>query len=149
MPYHVHVAVAGEDRIAIWTLDPRTGRLTFQEDVAIGGSPRPLAIHHTASGSFLYAGLRAGCEIASFALDHSTGSLSLLGTVSLSADPCYISTDRTGRYLIRGVQMGTHRLRIGRRQPYVRDASDLQLRPLPLPAVTQPRVVEVGRRASR
>ena len=47
-----------------------------------------------------YAGLRASCEIASFAVDRHTGHLSLLAKVPLTADPCYISTDRTGRYLL-------------------------------------------------
>jgi len=42
-------------------------------------------------------------------------------------------TDRTGRYLIRGVEVGKHRLGVARQQPFVRDDSDLRMRPLALP----------------
>jgi 6-phosphogluconolactonase len=49
---------------------------------------------------FLYAGLRASCQMASLRIDPQTGSLSLLGTIPLGSDPCFISVDRTGRYLL-------------------------------------------------
>jgi 6-phosphogluconolactonase len=38
--------------------------------------------------------------MASLRIDPSTGSLTLLGTVPLESDPCYISVDCTGRYLL-------------------------------------------------
>ena len=43
-------------------------------------------------------------------------------------------SDRSGRYLIRGVATGEHRLRLARSQPYLDDAADLRLLPAPLPA---------------
>ena len=100
MSYYVYVAVANENRVALWTMDPQTGKLVFREDFAIQGGPSPLAFYRGESGLFLYAGLRASCEIASLAVDPRTGQLSLLGKVPLTSDPCYVSTDRTGRYLL-------------------------------------------------
>ena len=37
MPYYAYMAIRGENRIAIWTMAPATGRLSFQEDVRLSG----------------------------------------------------------------------------------------------------------------
>jgi 6-phosphogluconolactonase len=81
-------------------MDPERDRLAHQKDVAIAGGPSPLAFSQKEDRAFLYAGLRASCEIASLAVDRRTGQLSQLGKIALTADPCYMSTDRTGRYLL-------------------------------------------------
>jgi 6-phosphogluconolactonase len=99
MAYCVYIAIAGEDRIVIWAMDPRRRKLEFRRDVAVEGGPSPLALYQGSNGWFLFAGLRVSCEIASFAVDRRTGNLSLLGRIPLDSDPCYLSTDRTGRYL--------------------------------------------------
>ncbi len=38
-------------------------------------------------------------QIAAYRIDPGSGTLSLLGKVALDADPCYLATDRRGRYL--------------------------------------------------
>jgi 6-phosphogluconolactonase len=98
MPYFVYVSLAGEGKIAIWAMDPATGKLTFQEDVVVQGGPAPLAVDPMQN--ILYAGLRSSLQVASYRIDHSTGGLSLLGKTALESDPCYLSTDRTGRFLL-------------------------------------------------
>jgi 6-phosphogluconolactonase len=98
MPYRVYLAIAGEDKISIWSLDAGTGRLSLEENVALAGGPSPLAVDP--AQRFLYAGLRASCQMASLRIDPQTGSLELLGVIPLESDPCYISVDRTGRYLL-------------------------------------------------
>lgn len=99
MPCHIYISIAGEDRIALWTMDPQNGTLVFQDNLVIPGGPSPLALYRR-DRTFLYAGLRASCEIASLAVDRRTGRLSLLSRIPLRSDPCYISTDRTGRFLL-------------------------------------------------
>ena len=98
MASYLYVSLAGEDKISIFTMDPGTGRLLLQEDVAVGGGPAPLAVDP--QSRFLYAGLRSIREISSFRIDQTTGGLSLIGTVSLDADPCYLRTDRKGGFLL-------------------------------------------------
>jgi 6-phosphogluconolactonase len=49
---------------------------------------------------FLYVGRRGEAKISSYWLDQHTGSLGLLGTVELSTDPCYLATDRRGKFLL-------------------------------------------------
>jgi len=97
MQYRVYVSLAGDDRISIYVLDPDTGKLTLQGDVAAPRGPAPLALDPTRC--FMYAGLRASREMASFAVDPASGDLSLIGTVGLRSDPCYIATDQSGRFL--------------------------------------------------
>jgi 6-phosphogluconolactonase len=94
----MYISIAGEDRIAIWNMDPRTGRLTFQEDISLDGAPGPLAV--SPGRQFLYAGLRSTRHIASFGIDRATGSLSPIATTPLESDPCYMITDRTGKFLL-------------------------------------------------
>ncbi|GAJ05401.1 unnamed protein product, partial [marine sediment metagenome] len=98
MPYYMYVSISGEDRILIFTVDPETGRLESQGDVAVTGGPAPLVIDP--ERRFLYVGRRGAREISSYRIDWSTGGLSLIGEVSLESDPCYLATDRKGRFLL-------------------------------------------------
>ena len=98
MQTHVYLSIAGENRIAIYTLDAGTGAIEFQEDISVSGSPGPLAL--APCGEYLYAGLRSSREIASFRIDATSKQLILLRTVQLDADTCYIAADKTGRFLL-------------------------------------------------
>ena len=42
--YHMYVSFQDDDKISIFTMDPATGGLDWQEDVAVDGGPAPLAI---------------------------------------------------------------------------------------------------------
>jgi 6-phosphogluconolactonase len=97
MPHIVYVSLQGDDKLARFIMDPTTGTLTPQGEVAVAGGPAPLAVDP--QRRFLYVGRRGVCVISSFRIDPRTGDLSLIGEVSLESDPCYLATDRTGRFL--------------------------------------------------
>ena len=48
----------------------------------------------------MYVGRRDALEASSFRLDPANGDIELIGTAALESDPCFISTDRAGRYLL-------------------------------------------------
>ena len=98
MQTHVYLSIAGENRIAIYTLDVSSGDIELQENIGVSGSPGPLA--RSLCGNYLYAGLRSSREIASFRIDEKTKHLTHLRTVQLDADTCYIATDKTGNFLL-------------------------------------------------
>ncbi len=94
----VYLSIAGENRLARYEMDAESGGLRHDGDVAVSGSPGPLTT--SAAQTVLYAGLRSSREIAAYAIDPASGDLSLLGTATLDADPCYIALDNTGSYLL-------------------------------------------------
>ena len=96
--FHGYVSLQDDDRISIFTVDPGTGKLAWQEDVAVDGGPAPLAIDP--SRNFLYVGRRGSQEISSYRIGQHTGGLSLLGTAPLQGEPVYLATDRTGRFVL-------------------------------------------------
>ena len=98
MQTHVYLSIAGENRIAIYTLDVTRGGIELQENIEVSGSPGPLA--RSLCGNYLYAGLRSSQEIATFRIDEETKHLTHLRTVQLDADTCYIATDKTGNFLL-------------------------------------------------
>ena len=98
MPYFMYVSISEEDRIAIFTMDPDTGKLEPHGNVAVTGRPAPLAVDP--GRRFLYVGRRGSLDISSYRIDQITGTLSMIGTSSLEGDPSYIATDRKGRYLL-------------------------------------------------
>jgi 6-phosphogluconolactonase len=53
-------------------------------------------------------GRRGIPEIYSYAIDQGTGSLSFIGTVSVESDPCFLSTDRQGKFLLSSYYEGAH-----------------------------------------
>ena len=96
--YHGYVSLQDDDRISIFTVEAATGRLAWQEDVAVDGGPAPLAI--APSRDFLYVGRRGSQEISSYRIDQRTGGLTLIGTAPLQGEPVYVATDRTGRFVL-------------------------------------------------
>jgi len=94
----VYITLRGDDRIAIYNFDPADGALTHQEDIYVPGGPSPFAV--SPNGEHAYAGLREQFKLASFKIDSRTGSLTTTGTADLNSDPCHISVDNTGRYLL-------------------------------------------------
>ena len=98
MPYYVYVSISAEDRINIYTMDPETGALDTHAIVASGAGPGAMCVDP--QQRFLYTGLRGTRQAAAFRIDKASGRLAPLGTAPLESDPCYMSTDRTGRYLL-------------------------------------------------
>lgn len=94
----VLVALNGDNKIAIFDWDAKTGRLEKRSDIPLHGAPGPILFDH--SKKFLYVGLRSTSEIASFHVDDAMERLTPLGITKLKSDPCYLSLDRSGRYLL-------------------------------------------------
>jgi len=98
MSCHVYVTVSGEGRIARFSMDRETGALTPRADVELSGRPAPVALHP--DRRFLHVARRDAHLITSFRIDGASGDLTEIGTVPSESDPCHMSTDRTGRYLL-------------------------------------------------
>lgn len=98
MAFHVYVSLQDDDRIVRFLMDPETGRLERQGVVEVVGGPAPLAINPTRTA--LYVGQRREFRLSSFAIDQTTGDLTPTGSVELGGEPCYLSTDRSGRYVL-------------------------------------------------
>ena len=96
MTRYVYISASGANKIAIFSMDQATGKLTHLQDQALDG-PGSLAV--SPSGNLLYAALRANAEIASLRIDPGSGSLTEVGKVGLGEGPAMISTDRAGKFL--------------------------------------------------
>ena len=93
-----YVALADDNKIATLALNCRTGVVERVDETELSGGPGPLAI--SPDGQRLYAAIRSTYEMSSFRVDPANGHIEHLGTIGLSSDPCFISTDRTGRFLL-------------------------------------------------
>lgn len=94
----VFVSVGGEKRIAIYELNSETGELTSKGSVKVDGAVGSLAI--SPSKQYLYASLRSTRSVASFRLDAKTGSLKHIANTPVVNNATYITTDKTGKYLL-------------------------------------------------
>src|SRR5713226_176013 len=80
--------------------DTATGQLSAIGVAAETPDPSWVVVH--SNGKFLYAVNEAGKSsmVSAFALEPKTGNLALLNQLpALGEDPCYISFDRTGKYV--------------------------------------------------
>jgi 6-phosphogluconolactonase len=95
----VYVANADSCDIAVLALDTATGALDEIERVAGGGSVMPLAL--SPDGRVLHASIRSEpYRVLSLAVDARSGRLTEIGSAPLPASMCWISTDRSGRFLL-------------------------------------------------
>lgn len=81
--------------------DAAAGRFTKPEVAIETADPSFVAVHP--HGKFLYAVNEAGKAslVSAFSIDHSNGTLSPLNQMpALGEDPCYISFDRSGKYVL-------------------------------------------------
>ncbi|MFZ0866969.1 MAG: lactonase family protein [Candidatus Sulfotelmatobacter sp.] len=103
-----YTAEAGSTSKGIYAyrFDSGTGELTSIGLAAETANPSFLAVHP--NHRFLYAvnetsnyqGQKSGA-VSAFAIDHATGKLTLLNEVaSKGADPCYITVDKTGKWVL-------------------------------------------------
>jgi 6-phosphogluconolactonase len=109
--YFVYVGTYTEERskskgIYAYRFDPTTAEITAIGLVAETVNPSFLAVHP--NHRFLYAvnevskykGQSSGA-VSAFAIDRVTGKLTLLNQApSRGADPCYITLDKTGKYVL-------------------------------------------------
>ncbi len=96
----VYVSMAPEQKIQVYRLDLKEGKLTAVEAVAVEGTPGSLAIDP--KKQFLFASLRSNSTLASFRIDSTTGKLKALNTAALpkGENAAFVGTDRTGRWLL-------------------------------------------------
>jgi 6-phosphogluconolactonase len=94
----LYVSVAGDKRIAIFSIDSSNGRLTHVADTLTGGEPGALTTDSTKR--YLFAALCSTGELAAFRIEPTSGNLTHLNTVPAGADPAHISVDRGGKFLL-------------------------------------------------
>ncbi|MSR84623.1 MAG: lactonase family protein [Candidatus Latescibacteria bacterium] len=100
---YVYISLPSAAKIACYTQDPDTGKLSFLHDTALPAGAAPLAVDRPQR--CLYAALGSS-QIASFAIAPDSGELKSLGLLSLSAVPCFLSLDQTGRFLLSAYYTG-------------------------------------------
>ncbi len=97
--YVAYIAIGGENKLLLFDVDNATGALTPRDEFPTAGAPGPLAVDP--SQRYLYVGLRSIKTVVSYQIDPTTGGLTAFGApVALQADPCYLATDKTGRWLL-------------------------------------------------
>jgi 6-phosphogluconolactonase len=94
----MYVSLQEDDKISIFTMDAATGKLKHETEVAVTGGPAPMTTDP--EQRFLYVGRRGSRQLSSFRLDQDTGNLSLIRSIPLATDPCYIGTDRKGKFVL-------------------------------------------------
>ncbi|MFQ6029623.1 MAG: lactonase family protein, partial [Dehalococcoidia bacterium] len=106
MPNYMYVSLQDDDKIRIFTMDAATGQLTPKGETPVPGGPSPLAI--SPDRKVLYVGHRNVPEISSYRIDPDNGGLTRSGSVSPEAAPTFLSTDRSGRFLLSSYYQGAH-----------------------------------------
>ncbi len=101
----VYVSNAGSKEIDVFAMDRDSGDLTPIERAAVPGtdqpSPTSMPLAVSPDRKFLYAALRSPpFPGSSFAIDPHSGRLTHLGSAPLADSMAYITTDRSGRYLL-------------------------------------------------
>lgn len=101
----VYVSNAESKDIHVFDMDRDSGKLTLLDRVAVPGtdlpSPTSLPMAVSPDRRFLYAALRSpDYPVSTFAIDPETGHLTHLGSTPLVAAMAYITTDRTGAFLL-------------------------------------------------
>ncbi len=104
MPYAFYVCMQDENKIAHFSMDADTGRLTPQAEIPAAGGPSVMAI--SPDRQTLYVGYRATPTISSLRIDQRNGGLSPLGSVAPSHAPTFLAPDRTGKYLLSAYYQG-------------------------------------------
>ncbi len=95
----VYVSCADSREIYVLSLDGGNGTVKLVQRVPVTGTVMPLAI--SPSRRFLYASLRSlPFSVSTFGIDQATGTLGHLSAVPLPDNMAYLSTDRTGRFLL-------------------------------------------------
>lgn len=99
MAYFMYVSIQNDDKISIFEMDPSSGELQAQGSVDCNRAA-PLAVDP--DRRFLFAGRRnpEAFGMSSFAIDHSSGGLSPIGSIPLQGDPVHMATDRKGNFLL-------------------------------------------------
>ena len=101
----VYVSNAGGPEIRVMAMDRESGDLALIETVAVPGTDKPaptsMPMALSPDRRFLHAALRSEpFTAASFAIDRASGRLRHIGNAPLDDSMAYMTTDRTGRWLV-------------------------------------------------
>jgi len=111
----VYVGNAASNEISVLQLDPQNGDLTVVETVPIPGIAQPgisTPIAVSPDRRFLYVGMRGQPQIAvGFAIDPTNGKLTYRASGPLADSMAYLTTNRTGRFLL-GTSYPGHKLTV-------------------------------------
>lgn len=94
----VYVSIAGEKAIGSFILNEATGVLTEHGRLELPGEPGGLTLNPNRDRMF--ASLRSVGKLSSLDWDSSTGALRIRHIIDAAADPAYVATDRSGRWLL-------------------------------------------------
>src|SRR5262245_34452822 len=96
----VYVSMAPEQKIQVFRLDTKDGKLTPVETVDVESTPGSLAVH--GERKLRSASLRHHSTLASFGVDPASGKLKQLSSAALGKgeNAAYVATDRSGRWLL-------------------------------------------------
>ena len=94
----LYVAVAGEERIAVYRQVGDEGRIAFESDIEVDGGPRALTV--SGDGRFLFASLSESGKIASFGIHGQKGSLRFLSETVAGSHASFLHLDQSERFLI-------------------------------------------------
>ena len=95
----VYIPLTEERRFLVFVMDTESGKLTLKHEINLPAQPWQLCI--SPDHRYLYQQVRDDgySGVLTFRIDSETGGVTQIGEVDLESDACYVSTDRTGRYL--------------------------------------------------
>ena len=94
-----YISSPGDGLISQYSLDEGSGKLSLVEQTKAGDMVNPMAI--SPDGKVLYAALRVKpFQVLGFSIDPANGHLTELSRGPLGASMAYLSTDRSGRFLM-------------------------------------------------
>lgn len=96
---YAYISSPNDGLISQYVLDETTGAPKLVEQVPAGSKVNPMAI--TPDGKVLYAALRvAPFTVVGYSIDAATGHLEKINQAPLADSLAYLSTDRSGRFLM-------------------------------------------------
>lgn len=94
-----YISSPGDGMISQYQLDESNGKLSLLEQTKAGDMVNPMAI--TPDGKVLFAALRVKpFQVVGFSIDPKNGHLAEVSRGPLAESLAYLSTDRSGRYLM-------------------------------------------------
>ncbi|HVB15491.1 MAG TPA: beta-propeller fold lactonase family protein [Stellaceae bacterium] len=97
MPQALYVGLQDDDKIAAFAIDPASGHLTPQAELAAPGGPSVMALGP--DRRTLYVGLRGEPAIATFGIAED-GALRLRGTAPQPHALTFLAIDRSGKFML-------------------------------------------------
>ena len=101
MGHYVYVPTGGEPRLLILELDPGSGGLILKEEIELRAAGSAMCTDPDRRHLYVTTRQESDIAVATYAIDPGSGGLSLIGEVDLEGcHPCYLATDRRGRFLL-------------------------------------------------